>query len=123
GDLPPSSRLLCFRFFAAVAPILRPVVSEPVNDILRTNGWETRGEPTSSPKPVTTFTTPGGNPASSNKRAKSSVDAEVNSDGLMTTVHPAASAGASFHASKSNGEFHGVIIPTTPSGSWRVKVK
>ena len=28
----------------------------------------------------------------------SSTDAEVNSDGLMTTVLPAASAGASFHA-------------------------
>ena len=47
----------------------------------------------------------------------SSVDAEVNSDGLMTTVLPAASAGASFHDSSSSGEFHGVIMPTTPSGS------
>ena len=47
----------------------------------------------------------------------STVDAEVNSDGLMTAVLPAASAGASFHVSNRSGEFHGVIMPTTPSGS------
>ena len=47
----------------------------------------------------------------------SSSDAEVNSDGLMTTVLPAASAGASFHAVSSSGEFHGMIAATTPSGS------
>jgi hypothetical protein len=45
------------------------------------------------------------------------VDTEVNSDGLMTTVLPAANAGASFQAVNNNGEFHGVIATTTPSGS------
>ena len=39
----------------------------------------------------------------------SSSDADVNSDGLSTTVLPAASAGASFHAVSSSGEFHGMI--------------
>ena len=47
----------------------------------------------------------------------SSADAEVYSDGLTTSVLPAASAGASFHASSSNGEFHGMIIAITPIGS------
>ena len=41
----------------------------------------------------------------------------------MTTVHPAASAGASFHAKSNSGEFHAVIAATTPSGSCRVKLK
>jgi hypothetical protein len=31
---------------------------------------------------------------------------------------PAASAGAIFHTVNSNGEFHGVIAPTTPIGSY-----
>ena len=46
----------------------------------------------------------------------------MNSDGLTTTVLPAASAGASFHAISISGEFHGVIATTTPSGSARVKL-
>ncbi len=69
------------------------------------------------------LTTPGGNPASSNSATNSSVDTEACSDGLITTVLPAASAAASFQASSSSGEFHGVIIAITPSGSWRVKAK
>jgi hypothetical protein len=36
--------------------------------------------------------------------------------GLSTTAFPAASAGATFHASISSGKFHGMICPTTPSG-------
>ena len=84
---------------------------------LATSGWATRAAPASAPKPVTVLTTPGGKPARSNSVMNSSVEAEVNSDGLITAVFPAARAGASFHASRSSGEFHGVIIATTPSGS------
>src|SRR5574342_467552 len=94
-----------------------PVASDPVNAILATSGCSTSGAPTSAPKPVTTLTTPGGNPASSTSLTNSSTDADVNSDGLITTVLPAASAGASFHAVNSSGEFHGTIAATTPSGS------
>jgi hypothetical protein len=32
-------------------------------------------------------------------------------------VHPAASAGATLQAIWLSGQFHGVIIPTTPTGS------
>ena len=32
-------------------------------------------------------------------------------------VLPVASAGPSFHAAISNGKFHGMICPTTPTGS------
>ena len=35
----------------------------------------------------------------------------------MTTVFPAASAGAIFQVASSSGKLNGVIAPTTPSGS------
>ena len=35
----------------------------------------------------------------------------------MTIVLPVASAGASFQANISSGKFHGIICPTTPTGS------
>src|SRR5687767_10160626 len=94
-----------------------PVASDPVNATFATSGCSTSGAPTSGPKPVTTLTTPGGNLASSINFMNSSVDADVNSDGLTTIVLPAASAGATFHASNSSGEFHGTIAAMTPSGS------
>ena len=50
----------------------------------------------------------------------SKVEAEVNSDGLITAVFPAANAGASFQDKSSKGEFHAVIIPITPYGSYFV---
>ena len=59
----------------------------------------------------------GGKPACSTSFMNSSTLADVNSDGLITTVLPAASAGASFHAVSSSGEFHGTMAATTPSGS------
>ncbi len=39
------------------------------------------------------------------------------SDGLSTTVQPAASAGATFSVIWLSGKFHGVMAPTTPTGS------
>src|SRR5215813_2338635 len=68
------------------------------------------------------FTTPGGKPAFSNNSPKAKADTDENSDGFQTTVLPAASAGASFHAASIRGEFHGVIAATTPRGSSRVKL-
>ena len=44
----------------------------------------------------------------------------VCSAGFITTVLPVASAGASFQACISIGKFHGMIWPTTPTGSCRV---
>ena len=43
----------------------------------------------------------------------------VLSAGLSTTTFPAPSAGASFQAAIRIGKFHGMIWPTTPSGSWK----
>jgi len=46
--------------------------------------------------------------------ANSSIKAEVNSEGLITAVQPAANAGASFQLVRLNGEFHGLIMATQP---------
>ena len=73
--------------------------------------------PASSPNPVTTLKTPSGKPARSTSAANSNVEAGACSAGLTTNVQPAASAGASFQLINSIGEFHGVIAPTTPTGS------
>src|SRR5580698_2556742 len=97
-----------------------PATSPPVKPTCATSGWDTRGAPTSLPKPVTTFTTPSGKPASVNSAANSTIEADVNSDGLITAVQPAASAGASFQLVRVSGEFHGVMIATTPLGSFLV---
>ena len=41
----------------------------------------------------------------------------VSSAGFSTTVLPQTSAGASFHDGIAIGKFHGVIAPTTPTGT------
>ena len=96
---------------------MRPAAEPPVKPMCATAGCVTSASPTSGPRPVTTLTTPFGNPASVNSLASSSIDADVNSDGLMTAVQPAASAGASFQLVSVSGEFQGVMIATTPLGS------
>ena len=45
------------------------------------------------------------------------IEAGATSDGLITTVLPAASAGATAIMVRNIGEFHGMMTPTTPSGS------
>jgi hypothetical protein len=63
-----------------------------------------------------TFTTPGGKTVS-RILTNSSKLKEVMDEGFMTTVSPAASAGAIFHAAIRKGKFQGIICPTTPIGS------
>ena len=48
--------------------------------------------------------------------ASTRIDTDVVSAGLITTVLPAASAGAIFQAAISSGKFHGMTWPATPSG-------
>ena len=120
GDLPPSSSVTLLMFSAAAAATALPVAVDPVNATLSTPECAASVAPTSRERPVTTLTTPGGKPACSTSSANASVDAGACSDGLTTTVQPAASAGASFQVISSSGEFHGVIAATTPTGSRRV---
>ena len=49
--------------------------------------------------------------------ASISAVSDVVSAGLRTTVLPAASAGAIFHAAISSGKFQGMICPATPTGA------
>ena len=121
ADLPPSSSVTCLKSAAAATLTARPPASPPVKATLRTSGCVTSASPASWPKPVTTLITPGGIPASCTSAANSSVEADACSDGLMTTALPAASAGATFQAISSSGEFQGVMQATTPIGSGRVK--
>ena len=64
--------------------------------------------PPVAPSPVTMFITPLGRPASRAISASASAVSGVYSAGFSTTVLPAASAGATFHASISSGKFHGM---------------
>ena len=113
-----------------------PTSDDPVNAILSTSGCLTMYSPHVGPKPDRMFTTPGGNPASWTSlpiylgwyavmmctaafpllRTMSAVRG-VFSELFSTTVQPVARAGPSFQASMSSGKFHGMIWPTTPTGS------
>jgi hypothetical protein len=120
GDFPPSSRVVCFTFSAAARAISLPVAVDPVKVILSTPRWDARAAPVVVPRPVMTFTTPAGNPASATSRARCSTEQLASSEGFSTMVHPAASAGASFQTASISGTFQGMMAPTTPNGSRRV---
>ena len=67
------------------------------------------------------LTTPGGSSAWRSTSQKSSAVSGVVSAGFSTTVFPAASAGAIFHASISSGKFHGMIWPRRRAASAAVR--
>ena len=71
---------------------------------------------------MTTFTTPGGTPASWHSSASRSEVSGASSAGFSTTVHPVASTGPIFQMVAVSGPFHGMMAPTTPTGSFSVKL-
>ena len=73
---------------------------------------------TASASPCSTFSTPGGPPASQNSSASRTAVEGSRSDGLSTTALPQASAGPSIHNGTMAGKLNGVIAAVTPSG-WR----
>ena len=105
-------------FWLAYCMISRPVVVSPVKAILAMRGLEASGLPASTPKPLTTLSTPGGS-RSAMSSTTLRIDHGVCSAGLRTMQLPAASAGAIFHTPMRIGKFHGMIWPTTPRGSWK----
>src|ERR1700712_1652950 len=117
GDLPPSSWLTRFTVGAARLATSTPARVEPVNEIMSISGCSLMAAPTSGPRPLTRLNTPLGTPASWRISAKISADDGVNSDGFKIMVQPAASAGATLQAIWFSGQFHGVIMPMTPTGS------
>ena len=118
GDLPPSSSVTGMMFSDAYCMMSRPVVVSPVKAILAMRLFCASGLPASTPKPLTMLSTPGGR-MSAMISASTMMLVGVCSAGFSTTQLPAASAGASFQAAISSGKFHGMIWPTTPSGSWK----
>ena len=82
------------RSWAADAATCMPARTDPVIDTICGIGCSTSARPVSR-SPVTTFMTPGGK-NSLHSSPSSRVDAGVVSDGLMTSVLPAARAGAIF---------------------------
>lgn len=94
GDLPPNSSATGMSLRAATSAMHRPLSVPPVKDTMRTSGCPTSATPASWPVPGSTFSSPGGRPASSAMRATASPVDGVTSDGLSTTALPAASAGA-----------------------------
>ena len=100
GSLPPISRLTRATRSAQTAAIRLPVSTEPVKATHSIRSSATSAAPT-SPAPATTLTTPAGR--WSKQSASARVESGVSSEGLQTVALPAASAGASFHASSSSG--------------------
>ncbi len=103
---------------AAWIMISRPTSVLPVKAILSTMGLVQISGPTTWPGPVMTLKTPGGNrPVSWMISVSFNRLRGVKVAGLMITVLPAASAGASFQIAIRKGKFHGMIWPQTPIGS------
>src|SRR2546428_503129 len=89
---------------------------EPVKEILSTLGSVTSRSDTSR-SAVTTFTTPAGRPTASATSANTYPAAGASGDTFSTTVQPASSAGAALLTISWSGPFHGMMAPTTPTGS------
>ena len=117
GALPPSSIETFFTVCAHCSSRTFPTSVEPVKESLRTMGLAVISPPTSPEGPVITLKTPGGMPARSPSSQSASAENGVAVAGLATTVQPAASAGPALRVIMAFGKFHGVIMPTTPTGS------
>ena len=102
---------------AAPCRSLRPTSVDPVKEITRTRGSFSIA-PTTAPddRLGSTLTTPGGTPASSSTVISSSIVSGVSEAGLITTGHPAASAGAILRVPIAAGKFHGVTSTAMPAG-------
>src|SRR4029079_4464067 len=118
GFLPPISSDSFLNFGATLAAIAARVRVLPVNEIALISACSISAWPARGPVPWTILSTPAGRPASTQTSPNIDAVNGVTSDGLATTVFPAASAGAIFQVNRYSGRFHGEMQPTTPSG-WR----
>ena len=119
GLFPPSSSEVCASRSPATWATCRPTSVEPVKETLSTPGWVSRASPTTPPLPVTTLSTPGGRNGAAICAIRRTVSG-ASAAGLRMTVLPAAKAAGTFIPAIINGEFHGRMAATTPSGSRRV---
>mmetsp|Transcript_1192 Transcript_1192/g.2569 ORF Transcript_1192/g.2569 Transcript_1192/m.2569 type:complete len:275 (-) Transcript_1192:326-1150(-) len=123
GALPPSSRLTRLTVCAAPAISILPTAVLPVNPILRTLSLFTSSWPMDAASPITRFSTPSGAPALSSSSARATAVRGVSSEGLRTTVQPAASAGATLRVIIDMGKFQGVMAATTPTACFIVTMR
>ena len=100
-----------------------PTRVDPVKEILRTVSLAISSLPISLGMPVTMLITPAGMPARSARTPSASAEKGVNSDGFITTVQPAASAGATFRVIIALGKFHGVMMAQTPTASFSTRMR
>jgi hypothetical protein len=75
-----------------------PARVEPVKETMSIPGCEAIASPATGPTPVTRLKTPAGAPAASITSARMKAFSGATSLGFNTTVHPAASAGATLAA-------------------------
>jgi len=123
GALPPSSNESFLTVVAHCAMSSLPTAVEPVKLSLRTSRLLVNSAPMGLESPVTTDTTPGGTPARSASTHMASAENGVSSEGLITMVQPAASAGATLRAIIAAGKFQGVIAAVTPIGCFNTTMR
>jgi len=123
GAFPPNSSDSFLIVGAHCAINNVPTLVEPLKDSLRTVVLWMSAAPISVGMPVTTLITPAGMPACTANDASASAVKGVSSEGLITTAHPAASAGAILQVIIAAGKFHGVMMAQTPTGSFKVTIR
>ncbi len=121
GALPPSSMLSRCSWSADCRTSTRPMPVDPVKLTLRSRSsacsvWLRPAESVV----VTMFRTPAGSPASSITAASASIVNGVCAAGLITIVHPAATAGPILRVPIASGKFHGVTNRHGPTGFFTV---
>ncbi len=90
---------------------------EPMKPTVCVPGFAAISSPTTAPGPVTMLTTPGGSSAASKHSASFTAHSDVVGAGAHTTVLPYAIAGARSSPGIVYGQFHGLMIETTPRGT------
>src|SRR3954454_6515402 len=115
--LPPSSRSRRFMLRPATSAMRQPTAVDPVKLIMSTSGDSTIASDGGTCDELTTFTTPGGNPASSKSSHMRMTPSGSCSGGFTTTVLPIARAGASLPDMFVTGKLYDAKQPTTPTGA------
>ena len=119
--LPPSSSVTRLTVAAAPAMTCRPTSVEPVKPILRTSGCSTSRQPDDRALADDDVEHALGDPGLERQLAEPHRRQRRQLGGLEHhRVAAVASAGPTFQLAIWSGKFHGVISPTTPSGSWKV---
>ena len=95
-----------------------PIAVEPVKLTISISGLVVSSAEGSEEVPVMMLMTPGGKPTSCIISTNSITASGSCGAGLITTVHPTASAGAILPATLTTGKLYGEMHATTPTG-WR----